>query len=253
MIVTALITCHSRDLALICLRSLVRHAPTIQRVSISTHPSCLSLPPDLSNIVGNPSFCHLSLPDPPGGAANHAAALEYARTRWNGLPPSISNRTDVILCLDDDVVILSDQFLSTLELAFAGPIVGAWGARGIRDPLHASCLAMRRELFEKVTTFASALPARDTTGLAQGELFNWGYRLYSEPATRLHPEGWDAFGTDLVALGFLWAHLGGGVIHAPVSPLRRAVRQVRAAFGHEPSRDLILKATMRERWITIYG
>lgn len=246
MLVTALITCHSRELALICLRSLVRHAPTIQRVTVSTHTSCRWMPPELA------SHGQLHVLQPPGGAANHAAALAHARRMYRAK----LRQSDIVLLLDDDVVILDDDFGMFLLGAFDGN-TGAWGAAGIRDPLHPSCLAFRRELFDRVTTFASALPKHDTTGLAQAEIQAWGYRLEAVPRV-VASAGWEDFtlGPPVGNVGadeILWSHLGGGVIHAPVSPLRRVWRHLKAAGGSAAARDLIRKARMREQWIETYG
>ena len=234
MTVTALIPAHSRPLMEIAVASLRRHAPTIRPLVLATHPSCVGV-------------LSVTVPALPGGAANHAHALQYARQLprdREGYAITMIRGADIIICLDDDTMILSDQFLPTLLRAFEDPKVGAWGAAGIRDPLHPSCIAFRRELFDRVTTFESALPDHDTTGLAQAEIQTLGYRLVAVPAVR-SADGWDVFGD-------LWAHLGGGVIHAPVSPLRRAWRHLKAAAGSEAARDLIVKAKMRERWLDHY-
>lgn len=228
--VVALITAHSRELVDICAASLWKYAPTIRQIWLVTHPSCFG-PGPLSVMVPN---LHPGI-----DARNHALALEHARRHIQSLQTA-----DIVLLLDDDVVVLHPHFIMFLLGAFAGD-VGAWGAEGIRDPLHPSCLAMRRVLWEKVSTFDSALPAHDTTGLAQAQIRSWGYKLLSVPRT-VAPEGWETFDG-------LWAHLGGGVVHAPVHPVRRLIRHVRAATGHEPSRDLIEKAGMRKRWVEMYG
>ena len=209
---------------------------------VTTDASCCGLAEQY------PPATEVHLRYPPGGAANHAAALEAARRTISLVAPP----PDIVLCLDDDVVILSPEFGATLRDAFTAE-VGAWGATGIRDPLHPSCLAMRRDLFAQMTTFHATLPMHDTSGRAQAEIVSWGYSLYPVAGVRLYPEGWDAFGVDRTNGGYLWAHLGGGVIHSRVPWWRRAGRHVKAALGHDASRDLIVKARMRERWVEKYA
>src|SRR3972149_9145206 len=124
MTILAVITAHCRDLATICLASLQRHAPEINRLIVTTDPSCQGLAECFS-----PSM-EVPLKAPPGGAANHAAALELARRTIPIIAPP-----DVVLCLDDDVVLLSSDVLLRLARAFDDSGVWMWGAEGIRDPL----------------------------------------------------------------------------------------------------------------------
>ena len=239
MTILAVITAHCRDLATICLASLQRHAPEINRLIVTTDASCQGLAEWFAPSV------EVHLKAPPGGAANHAAALEVARRTIPICAPLITPSPDIVLCLDDDVELLSAQFLPRLEQAFHDPGVWMWGAEGIRDPLHPSCLAVRRSAFLYGPPFQAALPDHDTTGVFQAHQRAFGRRFASVPRT-VAPEGWETFDG-------LWAHLGGGVIHSRVPWWRRAGRHVKAIAGHEGSRDLIVKARMRERWVETYG
>ena len=175
-------------------------------------------------------------------ATAHARGIELAR--------SFVSPADAYLIFDDDAVVLSERFRSTLEASFASGFA-AWGGYKLgADMLQSSCLAITASWFEQITTFASQLPAHDTTGLAQRQIRQGGGRLHAAPE-HMTQDGWPTYGPD--AAHPLWAHLGGGTAHAPVSWTRQIGRRVKAAIGSEISRDFLVKAKMRQAWIGRYG
>lgn len=231
MSVTALITAYSPDLLTILLRSMRLWVPSIQPLVLATRDEAYYTALQLGVLAR-------SVPVPRTiNAGHHAFALDWARRT--------PVETDYVLVLDEDVAIRDAAFLTTLYEAFRYPVIGAWGAQGIRDAIHASCFATRRELWAKITTCQGALPLHDTLGLAQQEIQSWGYGLEVVPR-KVAPEGWEVYRG-------LWAHLGGGVVHARASLPRRAVRRVRALLGDRRARKVIAAAQRRDVWVQRWG
>lgn len=232
----AVIPAHSEDLLRINLRHLhVVWPKEWDILVVTTRPM---------NVGDVKNRC-LSLPSPVGGARDHAAALLYARSYLARRAP---RRADIVLCLDDDVVVLSVAFVATLRSVFADPHVGAWGAAGIRDTLHASCFAIRRTLWDRLPALAmhAALPAHDTLGHAQTYVRSSGFQCVAVSGVRVEG-GWDVYGNGL------WAHLGGGTVYAPQTGWRQGLRRVRATLGNHAAREILAGQVRRQRWIETYG
>ena len=143
----------------------------------------------------------------PGDARNHANGIET--TRSGGLPAS-----EIIVLFDDDACVLSHEWLHTLLEEFKDPDLGAWGADTGHGVLHASCLAMRREIFDAVPTFHADWTRehrgarRDTAGPACDWMRAQGYDLIGLRGR--HTARGVEYGVPSVWPQPLWVHLGSG-------------------------------------------
>lgn len=221
MTAVALIVEHETpDLLALCLASLKRFAPMVRPVILRGYE----------------------------GADAHAVEIEAAR-RMQRLGDA-----EIVILLDTDVVILSDRWWPWLMNEMQSPaayfdhIYAVGGLRHRGDVtqlycqgfilLHAHCLAMTRDLFEKIPTFR-AEGLWDTA---------WQVTMYAgSNSTAVVPltstlDGWpERVGLYVPKMGYgpYWAHLGRGTSFRPRGPWRERVRRMAAHFGSARARKIL--------------
>ena len=203
------------DLLALCLASVKRFAPGIRAVVIAGEE----------------------------GAGSHAAGIQRARAS------GLHEDAEIVILLDTDVVIWSERWWWWVEKHLSRNMEGLEAVGGLRHrgdvrqlyqngrlTLHASCLAMTRDLFERVRSFSAAGPYLDTAWrvteqakeghtLALVPKFDGRVAVYSEgPNLQLAP---------------LWAHLGRGTSFRPRGPVREGLRRVAAACGSPRARKIL--------------
>jgi hypothetical protein len=143
---------------------------------------------------------------------------------------------DVVVLMDTDVVLLSEQWRVELDAAFADPHVGVWGAGAQEDfgpRVHASMMAIRGSIFNSLErSFTPCVDLREQTWRDTGGLYcMWvhdaGYEV--RPVERgvdwAGAAAWwgmheypalDAiWGAQVRQPVPLWSHLGGGTHSDP--------------------------------------
>lgn len=199
------------DLLALCLASLKRFAPTIRPIVIA----------------GNE------------GSNAHAAGIEGARR------DNLIRDADIVILLDTDVVILSDRWwpwiVGELKLQQA---VGGLRHRGDVTQLycqgymllHAHCLAMTDELFERVSSFY-AIPPWDTA---------WQVTVKAGSAsTVVVPQVWNGWPARVGVYAPVrgdapyWAHLGRGTSFRPRGIWREGARRLAARLGSPRARKIL--------------
>ena len=192
------------------------------------------------------------------GAEHHAAAIEAAR-RWR-MP-----ETDIVILLDTDVVILSDEWWPWVEASLKDvSAVGGLRHRGDVTQLycegtlllHAHCLAMRRDLFEAVLSF-KAFGAWDTAW----EVSRLAHRKFAgtHVVVPQSGEGWPArVGVYADQGTWLWAHLGRGTSFRPRPWEREVLRKLAARLGSPRAKKILSyqedrAAFLRKGWEIVNG
>lgn len=235
----ALIACaRGPDLLDICLRSLTKYAPEVERMVILNGTD-----ETLVSYLTSWSVPFISNPYVEDSARDHASALEFARTMGYG------KNHDVVIFVDSDVVILSASWIEWVRTHFTEcPDVGVVGALHVQDPsrAHASMLAMRAHLFWGVgslhATNVGARPWRDTAGEAQDTIVNHGWQIETL-SSELLP--WRYYPCASQAL---WAHLGSG--HTEIlSPATRAWCTAKALAGRRLAQKALDRDARRYTWI----
>ena len=221
------------DLLALCLASLQRFAPEVTPIVLKGGP----------------------------GAEYHAKAIEAWRER--GEPG------DPVILLDTDTVILSEQWwVRVCYHLFNMPteVVGGHRSRGEACQmfhhqfplLHASMLAMRRALFDRVGTFAAKplsdeldCVTRDTAWEVSVEAKS-RYVFPYWPITRgVHFYGLQVgeYYDPPYAHIPLWSHLWRGTGMPAGPPWRRALRVMRAACGSESAKTMLRAEERKRAWM----
>jgi len=269
MTAVAIIVSARPDMLAVCRAALTRFAPWLPIRVVATSP-------EVRRWVEFGNEECLCLPTAGQGARDHAAGIEYARSA------GVAEGADVVILLDDDTIILSDRWWPWIETAFAvSPnlgIVGGVRSRGLIGQayiagllvVHAHMMAMRGDLFRRVTTF-HALPdftdsyvRLDTGACACLEADHWNLEVrpvaFYEPGQGPlygggcpdRPVGIDA--TEYFAprdvTDPLWAHLGRGTSFASRGWWREHARTVAAhVFGSPRAAKIIRRQDHRARFI----
>lgn len=175
------------------------------------------------------------------GAEAHAVEIDAARRHQK------LGDAEIVILLDTDVVILSDSWWPWMQRALAEQqAVGGLRHRGDVTQLychghlllHAHCLAMRRDIFERIPTFRSeglwdtawqvtivagsastvVVPMMPTAG-------GWPHRVGVYVPVRGGPAH--------------WAHLGRGTSFRPRGPWRERARRVAARLGSPRAQKIL--------------
>lgn len=203
----------SADLLDICLASLEQYAPEVAVTVVSNREQDVSI----GVVCAQRRADHVRNPHPTGTAADHAAALDFAKTlRWD---------YEYAVTLDSDVVILSSAWQTQLVDALQADAIGAWGVVWPAESprLHPMCLAMKAARFRRSPSFSPS-PTGDTGAAVCEWLERHGLYLAGLP---VDPSPWTLSG-----VGRWWAtetgvpllaHLGGGT-HTDAEAMTRTQR-----------------------------
>jgi len=250
------------DMLAVCRAALTRFAPWLPIRVVATSPEVRRWVE-----LGNEEC--LCLPTAGQGARDHAAGIEYARSA------GVAQGADVVILMDDDTIILSDRWWPWIETAFAiSPNLGILGgvrSRGLIGQayiaglliVHAHMMAMRGDLFRRVSTFhalsdlTDSYVRLDTGAVACLEADHQHLEVRTVPfyepgrGPSYWPIGIDA--TEYYEPGDpapLWAHLGRGTSFAPRGWWREHARTVAAhVFGSPRAAKIIRRQDHRARFI----
>ena len=206
-----------------------------------------------------PQVTPLVLPGGPGPEW-HARAIEKAR------PMVLHLGYDPVILLDTDTVILSEQWWPVLERAFARgcDVVGGHRSRGEACQmfmhgvplLHASMLAMRRQLFAEPDDFRALPPdpvlgcvTRDTAWQVSALATTWEVIPYW--AVTHGPIFRDLQVGEYGEKTTLWSHLWRGTGMPAGGRVRQAVRRLRAACGSESARTVERARQRKAEWMRL--
>jgi len=231
----ALIASRARDLDLarLAVESLRVYAPPVQSIVIVTDdPHLRTNPPQgIGHLIAMPHRHH--------GAPAHAAAIHHARTI------GLVVNDDAVVLMDNDALVLSAAWWPwAVEALETHAAVGAGHLDGV---LHPCLMALTREWFQRVPTFASTYPNgwaegrpwRDTAGTACDYIVQHHGTLLAVPG-ELAEAGWYTYGSPP-----LFAHLGSGTQshHVPI------LRYPLAALGHRASLEQCARVERRRQWM----
>lgn len=224
------------DLLELCLASLARFAPEVTPLVLTGGP----------------------------GQEWHARAIEKAR------PMVLDLGYDPVILLDTDTVILSARWWDLLKDAFrdGNDLVGGHRSRGDASQmfmgrhalLHASMLAMRRDLFQTTPYFT----AEAVDSHLQCVTRDTAYKVsLMAKAPRIIPFYPVTFGPIFYGLqvgeyfyedypaATLWSHLWRGTGMSAGGRVRQAVRRLRAACGSEAAKTVERARQRKAAWMKI--
>ena len=151
-----------------------------------------------------------TLPADTTDPAMHGRAIDLWRARHG---PVADN--DIVVIMDPDVVILSDEWRREMIATFSNPRIGIWGAGSAEDfgsRVHASMMAIRGKLWNKLpVTFAPGNdPEWRDTGGNYCKWATWGDWILKPIERGADWHGFSAWKSYRWPPVPLWAHLGGG-------------------------------------------
>jgi hypothetical protein len=198
--------------------------------------------------------------DVPVGAAAHAYAIERFRERGLGW--------DAVTLLDSDAMLLSARWWDVTWDALRGghDLIGGYRTRGIPDQLfalgsprlHASCLTMTRDLFERVPSFAAEPPDPDLGVIVRDTAWQASTLAKNPLVIPFAPRGagpvFDGLplhvhvDPDDPAVP-LWSHLWRGTSWAPASRWREMARRVAAALGSPRAQKVLRRRALAAAFV----
>ena len=174
------------------------------------------------------------------GAEAHALTIERARRM------QVLGDAEIVILLDTDVVIWSERWVPWFmyHLTHGYEVVGGLRHRGDVTQLylqgtlmlHPHCLAMTRDLFDRIQSFQAVLPLYDTA---------WRVTQQAKEGASLALVPWSDGRAGIYREGPnlqfapLWAHLGRGTSFRPRGPWRERLRRLAAWAGSPRARKIL--------------
>ena len=161
----------------------------------------------------------VKLPDATTDPGAHGRAIDH----WRRFQQVAVLDRDIVVIMDPDVILLSEQWRVSLDLAFADRTVGVWGAGNTQrwgPRVHAHMMAIRGGTFNTLErSFTPCLDLREQTWRDTGGLYcMWVASTGQEVRPVEQGPNWSSAAAWWDGDIPLWAHLGGGS-HSDVSRL----------------------------------
>lgn len=260
-VLVLIVTFNTREMTSLCVRSVRKNAPGTDLIVVDNGSTDGTV--EHLRQMGVTVWCYANAPV---GASGHAHAIEWFRGRLDASP-------DYIVLLDSDSMVLSPEWLPRLLHPFADPKVGATG--GLRNRgdasqlfvdelpiLHASCLAMRREVFYQTSTFEAELDpivgvyVMDTAARVSLELAERGQRVHMFPYFRVgHGPTFpglqigEYFDPEDPARQTLWCHAWRGTSMRPEQGLARLRRRLAVLLRRPYSTTFAIAQERHNTWL----